>query len=62
MVGNNLSTLGVSAAQLNNKFSTVSTAFDLDAPIGEFGPGYGDFEPYREQAGHSLRGSFHPQR
>ena len=31
MIGNNLSTLGVSAAQLNNGFNTVSTVARLDA-------------------------------
>jgi hypothetical protein len=49
MVGNNLSTLGVSAAQLNNKFSTVSTAL-VWTPIGQYGLGYGDFEHHEEVA------------
>ena len=35
MLGNNLSTLGVSAARLDNKFSTLSTAV-VWAPTGEF--------------------------
>lgn len=49
MLGNNLSTLGVSASQLNNKFSTVSTAL-IWTPLGEFGLGYGDFEHHEELA------------
>ena len=43
MIGNNLSTLGVSAARLDNGFNTVSTAL-VWTPTGEFGQGYGDFE------------------
>jgi TolA-binding protein len=50
MVGNNLSTLGVSAAQLNNKFSTVSTALVWMPTTGEFGQGYGDFEHHENLA------------
>lgn len=44
MVGNNLSTLGVSAAQLDNGFNTVSTSLVWKPTTGEFGPGFGDFE------------------
>ncbi|HEU4391360.1 MAG TPA: hypothetical protein VFV34_26410 [Blastocatellia bacterium] len=43
MIGNNLSTLGVSAARLDNKFNTFSTSF-VWTPTGEFGQGFGDFE------------------
>ncbi|MFZ0522064.1 MAG: hypothetical protein WAL95_13645 [Candidatus Acidiferrales bacterium] len=50
MVGNNLSTLGVSAAQLNNKFSTVSTALVWMPTTGEFGQGFGDFEDHQKLA------------
>jgi len=44
MIGNNLSTLGVSAAQLDNGFNTVSTSLVWKPTTGEFGPGFGDFE------------------
>jgi len=44
MVGNNLSTLGVSAAQLNNGFNTFSGSLVWMPTTGEFGPGFGDFE------------------
>jgi len=50
MVGNNLSTLGVSAAQLNNHFSTVSTALIWMPTTGEFGQGFGDFEHHEQLA------------
>ncbi|MFY9732688.1 MAG: bZIP transcription factor [Candidatus Acidiferrales bacterium] len=50
MVGNNLSTLGVSAAQLNNNFSTVSTALVWMPTTGEFGQGFGDFEHHESLA------------
>jgi hypothetical protein len=43
MVANNLSTLGVSAARLDNKFNTFSSEL-VWTPTGEFGMGYGDFE------------------
>jgi hypothetical protein len=43
MVGNNLSTLGVSSAQLNNHLDTVATAL-VWTPMGDFGQGFGDFE------------------
>jgi len=49
MVGNNLSTLGVSAAQLDNGFNTVSTSL-VWKPRGEFGPGFGDFEDHKKVA------------
>lgn len=44
MIGNNLSTLGVSAAQLDNGFNTISTALVWKPTTGQFGPGFGDFE------------------
>jgi hypothetical protein len=44
MVGNNLSTLGVSAAQLPNNFNTVASALVWMPTTGEFGLGFGDFE------------------
>jgi hypothetical protein len=43
MLGNNLSTLGVSAARLDNKLDTLATAL-VWAPKGEYGQGFGDFE------------------
>jgi hypothetical protein len=49
MVGNNLSTLGVSAAQLDNGFNTVSTSLVWKS-TGEFGPGFGDFEHHESLA------------
>ena len=49
MIGNNLSTLGVSAARLDNKFNTVSTAL-VWAATGEFGQGFGDFENHKTLA------------
>ena len=39
MIGNNLSTLGVSAAQLDNGFNTVSTSLVWTPTTGEFGVG-----------------------
>ncbi len=50
MIGNNLSTLGVSAAQLDNGFNTVSTALIWKPTTGEFGPGFGDFEDHQKVA------------
>jgi len=59
MVGNNLSTLGVSAAQLNNKFNTVASALIWMPTTGEFGKGFGDFEDHQKLAtrfaGHFTR-------
>ncbi|HEX6047044.1 MAG TPA: hypothetical protein VFZ22_21325 [Pyrinomonadaceae bacterium] len=43
MLGNNLSTLGVSAARLDSGFNTLATAL-VWSPLGEYGPGFGDFE------------------
>jgi hypothetical protein len=50
MIGNNLSTLGVSAAQLDNGFNTISTALIWKPSTGEFGPGFGDFEDHEKLA------------
>jgi hypothetical protein len=45
MLGNNLSTLGVSAAQLDNHFNTWANALIWE-PLGDFGLGFGDFEAH----------------
>ena len=50
MIGNNLSTLGVSAAQLNNGFNTFSSSLVWKPTTGEFGPGFGDFEGHQKLA------------
>ena len=50
MVGNNLSTLGVSAAQLNNKPNTLASALVWLPTTGEFGNGFGDFEDHQKLA------------
>lgn len=50
MIGNNLSTLGVSAAQLNNGFNTFSSSLVWKPTTGEFGPGFGDFENHQQLA------------
>jgi hypothetical protein len=50
MIGNNLSTLGVSAAQLNNGFNTFSGSLVWKPTTGEFGPGFGDFENHQQVA------------
>jgi hypothetical protein len=50
MVANNLSTLGVSAAQLNNGFNTFSGSLVWKPTTGEFGPGFGDFEHHDKLA------------
>lgn len=59
MDGNNLSTLGVSAAQLNNKFDTLSAGLIWMPTTGEFGKGFGDFEDHQKLAtrfaGHFTR-------
>jgi hypothetical protein len=47
MIGNNLSTLGVSAAQLDNGFNTVSTSL-VWKPTGDYGLGFGDFEGHEK--------------
>lgn len=50
MVANNLSTLGVSAAQLNNGFNTFSGSLVWKPTTGEFGTGFGDFEHHESLA------------
>jgi hypothetical protein len=50
MIANNLSTLGVSTAQLNNGFNTVSTSLVWTPTTGEFGAGFGDFEDHQNVA------------
>ncbi len=50
MIGNNLSTLGVSSAQLDNHFNTLATALVWEPTTGEFGKGFGDFEDHQEAA------------
>jgi len=50
MLGNNLSTLGVSAARLDNHFNTLSSAV-VWVPTGEYGQGWGDFENHRKITG-----------
>jgi len=50
MVANNLSTLGVSAAQLNNGFNTFSGSLVWMPTTGEFGAGFGDFEQHQQVA------------
>ena len=50
MIGNNLSTLGVSAAQLPNYFKTNATALIWMPTTGEFGQGFGDFEDHQKVA------------
>ena len=49
MLGNNLSTLGVSAARLDNKLNTFSSAL-VWTPTGEYGQGFGDFEDHKTLA------------
>jgi hypothetical protein len=49
MLGNNLSTLGVSAAQLDNRTDTVSSVLAWE-PRGDFGLGFGDFEDHQQLA------------
>jgi hypothetical protein len=50
MIGNNLSTLGVSSAQLDNHFNTIATALVWQPSTGEFGRGFGDFEDHQQVA------------
>jgi hypothetical protein len=50
MWANNLSTLGVSAAQLPNFFQTSATALVWMPTTGEFGAGFGDFEDHQHVA------------
>ena len=44
MLGNNMSILGVSAAQLDKHLNTFSSALIWTPTTGEFGSGFGDFE------------------
>jgi hypothetical protein len=57
MVGNNLSTLGVSAAQLDNHFNTFASALVWNPTGEEFGLGFGDFE-HHETVATRLAGHF----
>jgi hypothetical protein len=52
MFANNLSTLGVSAAQLDNRFDTQSYSVQWLPTTGEFGPwgGFGDYEGHEKLA------------
>src|SRR4030095_15597052 len=52
MLANNLSTLGVSASQMNNKFDTQSYMLQWLPTTGEFGPwaGFGDYEGHEKAA------------
>ncbi|MET0588615.1 MAG: hypothetical protein ABWZ75_08845 [Novosphingobium sp.] len=52
MIGNNLSTLGVSSRQLDNKFDTYSGALWWMPTTGEFGSsnGFGDYDYHEEVA------------
>lgn len=50
MIGNNMSTLGVSAARLDSKFNTISTALVWTHGAGEYGQGFGDFEDHKKPA------------
>jgi hypothetical protein len=52
MFANNLSTLGVSAAQLDNRLDTQSFSVQWLPTTGEFGPwgGFGDFEGHEKLA------------
>jgi hypothetical protein len=52
MLGNNLSTLGISASQLDNKLDTWSAMINWLPTTGEFGPlgAFGDFEGHTELA------------
>jgi len=52
MLGNNLSQLGVNAAQLDGGLDTLSGRLQWEPTTGEFGPasGYGDFEMHEHLA------------
>jgi hypothetical protein len=50
MLGNNLSTLGVSSAQLDNHLDTLAAALVWEPTTGEFGKGFGDFENHQQVA------------
>jgi hypothetical protein len=59
MLGNNLSTLGVSAAQLDNHFNTLASALVWNPTGSDYGIGFGDFEnhetPSTRLAAHFTR-------
>jgi hypothetical protein len=59
MIGNNLSTLGVSASQLDNTFDTTSFMLQWLPTTGEFGlyGTFGDFD-YHEKVATRLAGHF----
>jgi hypothetical protein len=67
MLANNLSALGVNAAQLDNKLNTISGALTWMPTTGEFGPGagFGDFEDHQKVAtllsAHYTRSTETPQ-
>lgn len=67
MIANNLSTLGVSASQLDAKPNTLSGALTWMPTTGEFGPGagFGDYEHHQELAtlfsAHYTRSTETPQ-
>jgi hypothetical protein len=50
MLGNNLSTLGVSSAQLDPHLDTLATALVWMPTTKEFGIGFGDFENHQQVA------------
>lgn len=50
MLGNNMSTLGVPATRLDNKFNTFASALVWTPTTGEFGAGFGDFENHDKLA------------
>jgi hypothetical protein len=50
MLGNNLSTLGVSSSQLDNKLDTLATALVWTPTTREFGTGFGDFDNHQQLA------------
>jgi hypothetical protein len=57
VIANNLSTLGVSAAQLPNYFQTDASALVWMPTTGEFGAGFGDYESH-EKVATRLAGHF----
>jgi hypothetical protein len=56
MIGNNMSTLGVSASRLDSRFNTIATALVWTHGPGEYGQGFGDFEDHKKL---STRLAFH---
>jgi hypothetical protein len=52
MIGNNLSTLGVSSKQLDNRMDTISAALTWTPTTGEFGEnnGFGDYDYHQKVA------------